>query len=295
MFNKGLIIFNAFTVYPAMLAMVKRFQDEFAKFNIEIDYIQNDQVIAYIDSDGNAKTNLNGYDFIIYLDKDFPIATILEKAGFRLFNKALPIHLCDDKLLTHLALLNAGIKMPKTISYPLRYGDGDDRNFHHRVLEELSLPLIIKENFGSLGEQVYLVKNEKEYWTISKKLMHIPHIYQEFIASSYGHDLRLALVNKKVIAHMYRQATNDDFRSNIETGGVGLQISVPKSFIATAEKVATILDLDYCGIDLMYGKDDEPILCEVNSNAYLGPIEKYSGHNVCYDYVKYIYQTIYQN
>ena len=295
MFNKGLIIFNAFTVYESMLAMVQRFRDEFAKFNIEIDNIRNDQIVAYIDSDGNARTNLHGYDFIIYLDKDFSIATILEKAGFRLFNKALPIHICDDKLLTHLALLNYGIKMPKTISYPLRYGEGEDLNFHHRVLEELNFPLIIKENFGSLGEQVYLVKNEKEYWEISNKLVHIPHIYQEFIASSYGHDLRLALVNKKVVAHMYRQARNDDFRSNIETGGVGLQIDVPSSFSDVAEKVARILDLDYCGIDLMYGENDEPILCEVNSNAYLGPIEKYSGHNVCYDYAKYIYQVIYKN
>ena len=27
------------------------------------------------------------------------------------------------------------------------------------------------------------------------------------------------------------------------------------------------LGLDFAGVDLLFGKDDEPVLCEVNSNA----------------------------
>ena len=293
MYNRGLLIFNAFTVYKSMSDMIARFKKEFAKFNIAIDWLKNDEVVAYIDENGNAKNNLRGYDFCIYLDKDYYIAKLLEKSGMRVFNRSDAIRVCDDKMLTHVALVNEGIKMPITINYPLRYGDGDDTNFHQRVLSILQFPLIIKECFGSLGEQVYLIKNEEEYWRISAKLRQKPHIYQEFIASSYGHDLRLALVNKKVVAHMYREATNDDFRSNIETGGIGKQIVVPEAFSKMAEKIATILDLDYCGIDLLYGSNDEPIFCEVNSNAYLGPIELYSKVNVGYEYAKHIYNLVY--
>jgi len=292
--RKGLVVSNAFTVWEEFFHMVKRLQDEFAKYQVTIDYKRNDQVLAFIDENGEAQTNLEAYDFIIYFDKDYHIAKLLELAGFRLFNKAEAINICDSKMLTHLALTNHGIKMPKTINYPLRYGQGSDEQFHQRVLQELNFPLVIKHYYGSLGEQVYLVRDEKEFKATTKKLVNIPHLYQEFIASSFGKDLRIVLVDKKIVASMQRNAQNaGEFRSNIETGGIGLQVDIPEAFAKMAIKVSEILDLDYCGLDLLYGPNNEPILMEVNASAYFSPIEKYSKKDVAGSYVKHIIKTIY--
>ncbi len=291
--REGLVISNAFTVWEEFFHMVKRLQDEFSRYAIKLDYKRNDEVVAYIDEDGRAKTNLKRYDFIIYFDKDYPLAKLLELAGFRLFNRAEAIRICDSKMLTHLALTNHGISMPKTINYPLRYGPGSDQRFHQRVLEELGLPLVIKHYFGSLGEQVYLVKTESEFYDITARLENIPHLYQQFISSSFGRDLRIVLIGHEIVASMQRNAqVAGEFRSNIETGGIGLQVVIPDEFAKMAISVSQILGLDYCGLDLLYGKHG-PILMEVNASAYFSPIEKYSKKDVAGRYVKYIVDQIY--
>ncbi|MDR1698181.1 MAG: RimK family alpha-L-glutamate ligase [Erysipelotrichaceae bacterium] len=292
--TKGLIILNAFTQYPEQLHTARRLQATFSKYQVTTSIITNDQVFIYLDNQGKTVCHLDqDLDFIVYLDKDYNIGRLLELHGYRLFNNADSIRICDDKMLTHVTLANHGIKMPKTISYPLRYNVGDDSFFHKRVQEELKFPLIIKECFGSLSLEVSLIKTLDEYQVASTKLMNKPHLYQEFIASSFGRDLRLHLINKKVVAHMYRTATTaGEFRSNIEIGGIGSQIKVPLAFIKMAEKAARILKLDYCGMDFLFDAKGGPVLLEVNSNAYLGPIEKFSEVNVADLYVKFILKQI---
>lgn len=295
MLNKGLVITNAFTLWKETGAMVGRFETEFKPYGISIDHLTNSSLVAYIDSNGAVKVNIPSYDFIIYLDKDYYVSSLIEKAGFHLFNSSEAVHICDDKMLTHAVLANEGIAMPKTISYPLRFGPGDDKKFLDKVIKELGFPMIVKNCFGSLGEQVHLVKDPETFYGLSKELENVPHIFQEFIASSFGTDLRVALVGGKAVANMKREAqTKEEFRSNIETGGIGHMIPFPPEFKECAEKVAKIIGLDYCGLDLLFGENGHPILCEVNSNAYFGPIEKYSGVNVAKYYAQHIFNSIYK-
>jgi ribosomal protein S6--L-glutamate ligase/gamma-F420-2:alpha-L-glutamate ligase len=83
-----------------------------------------------------------------------------------------------------------------------------------------------------------------------------------------------------------------DFRSNVGQGGEGVKIELLDSFRKTAEACAKILNLDYCGVDLLYGNDGEPIVCEVNSNAFFEGIEKTTGVNVAKLYVEHIINEI---
>ena len=87
--------------------------------------------------------------------------------------------------------------------------------------------------------------------------------------------------------------SNGDFRSNAELGGTGYPYTPDKKFIEVAEKVANVLDLDYMGIDLLFGENGEPIVCEVNSNAFFGVMEKVTGVNVAKAYAEYIYEKVY--
>lgn len=294
MFNQGLIITNAFTVWPCVHHMVKRLTDEFKAFGIKMDNKSNSEILTYIDSNGNVKAEDMPYDFIIFLDKDYYISTMLEKAGYRLFNKAESIRYCDDKMLTHLMLTNNGIRMPLTIPFPLKYAEASKDAFLDNVMKILKFPFIVKEIYGSLGEQVHLVHNKEELYAAEEIIKDRPHIYQEYIASSFGTDMRVVVIGGKAVANMHRVAQNEgEFRSNIETGGIGLHPVLEKRYIDVAEKVAKLLDLDYCGLDLLFDENKDPILCEVNANAYLEPIEKYSGENVALMYVKHIYNKVY--
>ncbi len=54
-----------------------------------------------------------------------------------------------------------------------------------------------------------------------------------------------------------------------------------------AIKVAEILKLDYCGIDVLFGKNG-PVICEVNSNAFFYAFENATKINVAEKYAGYI-------
>ena len=80
---------------------IKRLKEEFTKVGVKIDCFINDGTIAIIENNRN-KINLPKADFVIYLDKDYYLAKELEKAGYRLFNKADFMKLCDDKNFTNI-------------------------------------------------------------------------------------------------------------------------------------------------------------------------------------------------
>lgn len=287
---KGLIIVNGYGLASGVEHQLFRLKEEFKKRNVPIDVRKNNENLVYI-KDGNITTKLGKYDFVIYLDKDRFVARMLEKLGYKLFNSASAIELCDDKMLTHIELANKEIKMPLTISSTLCYRDNSDRHLLDEVEDKLSFPLIVKENYGSLGRQVYLINNHDELVDIENKLIHTPHMFQEFISSSRGKDYRLIVIGGKVIAYMKRE-NKHSYLSNLATGGSASVCKLDERYLDVAKKCASILGLDYCGVDILEGKNGEPILSEVNSNAFFEGIEKTTKVNVAGAYVDYILEKI---
>lgn len=288
--KKGVIITNAYYYGESTANQVARLQSEFLKIGNPVDWIDNSTLPALI-NDNVIFSKLTEYDFAIYLDKDPHIALMLEKSGLKLFNSAESIRLCDDKILTNIILANNNIKIPTTISSPLMYKGGDNKNMFNVIESAINYPMIIKEAHGSLGAQVYLVNDRIELLAIRNKIKLRAHLYQEFISSSWGKDMRVILIGGQVVAS-YMRKSELDFRSNIELGAEGILVDIEPEYARMAEQVAKILDLDYCGVDLLFGKDGEPILCEVNSNAFFLGAEKYTGNNIAEKYVKYILSVL---
>ena len=284
--KKVLIVVNGYGLADGIKHQVERLKEEFSKRSVEVEIIKNTQVFAYI-FEGNVKISLPKYDFVLYLDKDRYVAGLLEKAGYKLYNNIESIIKCDDKMLTHICLSDNGIKMPTTISSTLCYTDNGNRDYLELVEKKVGLPMIVKEVYGSLGRQVYLANNHEELLQIENKLIHIPHIFQEYIESSKGKDYRIIVIGGKVIAYMKRENPNS-YLSNLATGGTASKVDLPKEYLDVAEKCASILGLDYCGVDILEGPNGEPIVSEVNSNAFYEGIEKTTGINVAGCYVDYL-------
>lgn len=259
---------------------IDRFKEEFAKQNITLDVFLNDGTIAFIENN-EIKINLPKCDFIIYLDKDIYLARLLEKTGYRLFNKADFIKLCDDKVLTFIACANMGIRMPKTFAGPLMYRDLDDSNYDFlaKVEKELGYPMIVKKVYGSLGEGVYLVNSSDELRKLYSEIFRNPILFQEYIPSSKGKSLRIMIIDQKVIGGFVRY-NHVDFRSNFGETADGRTLENPEKYYAFAEDIAKKLQIEYAGIDVLVGPNDEPILCEINSNAFFEEFEKVTGINV---------------
>lgn len=288
--QKALIVINGYKIADGITHQVSRLQDEFSKRGVQVDVKKNNELLAFIEK-GTIKSNISGYDFVVYLDKDRYIAEMLEKCGLRLFNKVSSIVKCDDKMLTHITLANRGIKMPTTISSTLCYTDDGNRDYLKAVEKKLGFPLIVKENYGSLGKQVYFVENSAELKQIEDKLIHVNHLFQEFVSSSKGVDIRIIVIGHKPIAYMKRE-NKHSYLSNLATGGKASVVKIPQEYLDVAIKASEILDLDYCGVDVLIGPNEEPIISEVNSNAFYEGIEKTTGINVAGAYVDYILKSI---
>lgn len=291
---RGLIIINAYPAGEKFYHQANRLAEELRLLNVEVDILRNGEVYALLNEQGELQTPaLKKYDFAVYLDKDKYLGRMLESTGLRLFNTPKAVEICDDKMLTYLALQGAGIRLAKTIPAPLCYTKDAkvDEVFLKKVAEELGFPLVVKKSFGSFGVGVQLVHGMPELKQVAQKFLHEPHFFQEYIAQSQGRDIRVMVVGGKTVAAMERVAQKGEFRSNIELGGEGRQIDLPPIYAEIAEKAAKTLGLEYCGVDLLQTKEG-PILCEVNSNAFFEGLEKTTGCNVAAAYAKRILECI---
>lgn len=220
-------------------------------------------------------------DFVLFWDKDVRLAAYLELMGYRVFNGSEAIRSCDDKSLTHLRLAGAGIPMPKTIVAPMTFDNIGYTNldFLKDAAGRLGFPMVVKECFGSFGQQVYLVRNFDELNSTVKRIGTKPMLFQKYIKTSHGRDIRLQVAGNEVIAAMYRYSDNGDFRANITLGGKMKQYRPTQKQIDLALKSCEILGLDFGGVDILFGEDEEPLVCEINSNAHFKSIYDCTGVN----------------
>ncbi len=224
-------------------------------------------------------------DFILFWDKDIRLASELERQGLRVFNNSMAIGDCDDKGRTFLKLQASGIRQPRTYICPKKFhADGlYDKKFLDNAAAALGFPCIVKEVYGSFGKQVHLVNNMNEMLQAVMEAGDRPYLIQEYIASSRGRDIRVQVVGGKVVAAMQR-FNNGDFRSNITNGGDKAPHRATQAQAEVSVRACQLLQLDFGGVDLMFGPQNEPVLCEVNSNAHFKNLYDCTGVNTA-DYI----------
>lgn len=285
---KGIIIINPFHLPVQSVLQAERLKEEFSYLNVDCKIVDNGFLHTHINSNGQICCDIK-CDFAVYLDKDKYFSEILEKQGIKLFNSHKTIRLCDDKGQTYIALSNNDLSVPKTIFAPVCYKKevSYSKEFLINIEEQLGYPIIIKESYGSMGKGVYKADNFKQLTEIAEQTKMVAHLFQEYIAYKEGTDIRIIVIGGKAVAVMER-CNKNDFRSNIAVGGTGKKIDVPKAFIDSAIKASKIVGADYCGVDILYGKDNKPVICEVNSNAFFEGIEKITNVNVAKTYAQYI-------
>ncbi|MGL4738341.1 MAG: ATP-grasp domain-containing protein [Cellulosilyticaceae bacterium] len=282
---KGILVSNGYMRTPKFEEITQMYTQEAAARGIDFGVAYTSDIrygIRAGDTYNSLLEQEGQVDFVLFLDKDVHLASNLEQMGVRVYNSSQVIAICDDKAKTFQVLSGYGIPMPDTIIAPLVYSGTYrpvDRVFVHEIGEQLGFPLVVKECFGSFGDQVYLVEDEEALWAKRQHLSEVPHLYQKFVASSRGRDVRINVVGGQVVAAMLRTSAYD-FRANITNGGKMHAWEVPDAFAQLAIRVCEILGADFAGVDLMFGEEEEPILCEVNSNAHIKNILTCTGVNV---------------
>ncbi|HLS61578.1 MAG TPA: RimK family alpha-L-glutamate ligase [Virgibacillus sp.] len=293
--RSGWIIYNGYLPSPAFLDFAEWLQQAATAQAVTTTIYKNSELLAFLTGDqfdvlADDKEVLP--DFVIFTDKDIYLARQLELRGIRVFNSARAIEASDDKITTYQMLAQHKLPIPKTIIAPKQFGYQEDLdvNFAKKIHTYLSFPLIIKEAYGSFGEQVYLIKTEQQLQEKVRELSGIPYLFQEFIQSSYGKDIRLHVVGDNVVASMLRQSQTD-FRANVSAGGsmeAYQPTTVEKELAIAATKA---IGADFAGVDLLFGPEQNPIICEVNSNAHIRNMYDCTGINVADEMIQYIMES----
>ena len=285
-----LIAINPYSKTYSLLEKAKRMTEEFECLGCEAETMNSIDLFPILKDSKPYIERAKDFDLCVYLDKDKYLARALE-TYMPVFNSARSTELCDDKTTTFLALSGSGIRTPKTIPAPLCYTEPEEKEkeiFLDRVEKELGYPLVCKEAYGSLGKQVYLVKDRAGLEAIYSRLCHTTHLYQEFVGESISssRDYRVITVGGSAVASMVR-VNPADFRSNIGCGGHAEKVeTLPEEIRNIAELSSKLLGLEYAGVDIAVDKGGKPTLLEVNSNAFFKGVESVSGVNVAHLFAK---------
>ena len=311
--KQGWLIVNEYLDTEKFLEIRKLFLSGAEKKNVKLTVYTNADFA--VDLSG-AVVKSRAFDegepeFIIFYDKDIALAAALEKMGYRLYNSADAIDVCDSKVKTATRIseynLNcrgdeAKILMPKTYKVPFTYeniGIKDSYSFDFLDYVEKDLceagegalsdayPMIIKESNSSFGMGVHLAGSREEAVKLICEYGNKECIIQEYLSYSSGRDYRLQMVSDKCVCAMMRSNEND-FRANITNGGKMSEYKPTDEDLSLARNVMKCLKLDFAGIDIMHDKSGRAVFLEANSNAHFKNIYDLTGINAAEKMIEYI-------
>jgi len=272
-----------------------RLIEEFQKQDIDIQLVDPNTIDIFVNKDNKKSILVNG------LESDLPkfvfprtgsgtsyyikaVIRHFERMDIPVINSSDAIDNVKDKLYTHQILAQSNLDIPKTmlLRHPI------DVDF---VGKNIGFPVIVKKISGSYGRGVFLAENKKQLRQLvtmaelTKKSYDI--IIQEFVKDTWGKDLRVFVVNNKVVGCMMRQSTDEDFRANITRGGEGFPYEVNEQIEWLSSESSKALNLDIAGVDLLFDNGGYKI-CEVNSNPGFEGMENFTKKNIAGEIVSFI-------
>lgn len=277
--TKNYLVVNEFFKNEKFEGLYKRLLEEFALRGEEVEVLTNASARELEKTYGNGTP-------ILFWDKDVYLCSLLQKWGYMPVNTPKAIENCDDKAKTYLKLMDK-IAMPETIIAPFTFDSVGYSNFNFldEVIKRLGFPMVIKQVRGSFGERVFLAHDKNQLIDILKS-SNDGVIFQKYIKSSHGKDVRVYVVGGKVVASALRENASD-FRSNVACGGSMKAIDLPSAYKNIAVRAVQELHASFAGVDLLIAEDGSPLLCEVNTNAHFAGLESVTGVNVAGEIVDF--------
>ena len=272
-----------------------RLVEEFKNHKIDVKLIDPNEIDIFVNKENKQSILVNGES--LPLPKfvfprtgsgtTYHIKAVIrhfERMGVPVINSSDAIDNVKDKLYSHQILAQSNLDIPNTmlLKHPI------DISF---VEKNIGFPAIVKTISGSYGRGVFLAETKKQL----KQLLTMAEltkpgyniIIQEFIKDTWGKDLRVLVVNNKVVGCMMRQSTDDDFRANISRGGEGIPYEVNDQIEWLSAESSKALDLDIAGVDLLFSGEGYKI-CEVNSNPGFEGMENFTKKNIAEEIVSFI-------
>jgi len=273
---------------------VNRLLAEANRLQVELDVIKPAQLELLVSSTHNG-TILEGKqtkfpDFLIPrmgADTTYQAMALirqLELCGVYCANNPTSIDNSRDKLWLSQLLRHNNLPVPKTLllNFPLSI---------EWIEQEIGFPLVIKNISGARGLGVFLCENAnilRDLMGLISENQNQPMIAQQFIANSYGRDLRVFIVGKKIVGCMQRKA-HDSFKANYSLGADVTLFDMNAELEKMALDCINVTGLEIAGIDLLFGEQNY-IICEANSSPGFKGMELATGENIGAQILEFVLQ-----
>jgi len=186
---------------------------------------------------------------------------VLEHWGVRVYNAAAVTATCNDKLLTTLALLRAGIPTPHTM---LAF----DSQVAIKGMDMLSYPVVLKPTSGSWGRLLARINDRDaaeavlEHREMLGSYQHHIHYIQEYIAKPQR-DIRAFVVGERTICAIYR--TSEHWVTNTARGAVASNCPVTPELDSLCVRAAQAVGGGILAIDVLEDERRGLLVNEINA------------------------------
>ena len=186
---------------------------------------------------------------------------ILEHWGVLVYNSATVTATCNDKLLTTLALLRAGIPTPHTL---LAF----DPQVTINGIEMLGYPIVLKPITGSWGRLLARINDRDaaeavlEHQETLGSYQHHLHYVQEHIVKPQR-DIRAFVVGDRTICAIYR--TSDHWVTNTARGAIASDCPVTPELDSLCIRAAQAVGGGILAIDVLEDPQRGLLINEINA------------------------------
>ena len=229
---------------------------------------------------------VNSSDTIIFVrgtptkDSHLDLISEFERLGYCCVNNRTTINICADKYRNYVRLKDYGLTQPKTVLIP-------NKDMIDFSLESLDtrFPIIMKTLRGSKGIGVLFIESKRALDAIVQLVYKTEEdsdlLIQEYIKTDF--DVRVIVLDGRIVATMQRDVVEGDFRSNYSQGGKVKSYKLTSMEEKECLLAAKAVDGIFTAVDFIPARNRErspPYILEVNSSPGTDGIEEANNVNI---------------
>lgn len=212
---------------------------------------------------------------------------LFESLGIRCINSSDVARICGDKILTSVALKEAGLNQP-----PIRIAFTEDSALI--AIEELGYPVVLKPAVGSWGRLLAKVNDREsaeailEHKTVLGSYHHSIFYIQKYVEKQ-GRDIRSFVVGNECIAAIYRSSSH--WITNTARGAVATGCPVTDEIASLSVAAAHAVGGGVLAVDL-FESTEGLLVNEVNYTMEFRNSIETTGVNIPGRVVTYVLEQL---
>ncbi|GCE13715.1 lysine biosynthesis protein LysX [Tengunoibacter tsumagoiensis] len=230
--------------------------------SIEFDIIDDGELLFDL---ARPAARWQSYDAVlcrsVSQSRGLAVLQVLEHWGVPVFNSAATTATCNDKLITTLALLRAGVPVPRTM---LAF----DAPHALEGIEELGYPAVLKPVTGSWGRLLARVNDRDaaeailEHQETLGSYQHHIHYIQEHIEKPQR-DIRAFVIGGRTACAIYR--TSEHWVTNTARGAVTSNCPVTPELDSLCVRAAQAVGGGILAVDVFEDPEQGLLVNEINA------------------------------